>query len=424
MAFEQELDVYLRARFTLMVLVTTEEERALQTIKSVCEKSKRPCLTWDLADGFQSLAGSAAAPSAKDPVSALEQIDKADGEALYALKDFHDCWLNAQFKRKLRSVAQRLKFTKKSILVTTPSSKIPEELKDEIVVIEFAPPNTAELEAVLNRLTQTPGVKVNLTKLGREKLVQAALGLTALQAQRVFAKAIVADGVLDDRDIDLVTQEKKEIIRESEALEFYSVTETPDDVGGLGVLKNWLRLRERAFTQEARDYGLPSPKGIALIGIPGCMRGDTRVLLADGRMPTIEFLARQCTETLEPGIYPVVLDVVGADGQPKRATELHIYADQPTVIVRLAAGHEIEVTREHPLLTKRGWVQAIDLHEGDKVALHLGHPTERWQPKLTEFSTFLRGLFEGDGTIRVEERIKSASLKTASVGLARDVQLL
>src|SRR4029079_5481943 len=118
-----------------------------------------------------------------------------------------------------------------------------------------------------------------LTKLGREKLVQAALGLTGSQAQRVFAKAIVSDGVLDDRDIDLVTQEKKEIIRESEALEFYAVTETPDDVGGLGVLKNWLRLRERAFTQEARDYGLPSPKGIALIGIPGTGKSLTAKMI-------------------------------------------------------------------------------------------------------------------------------------------------
>ena len=152
MAFEQELDVYLRARFTLIVLVTTEEERALQTVKLVCEKLKRPCLTWDVADGFQSLAGGGATPSAKDPVSALEQVDKSDGEALYVLKDFHDCWSNAQFKRKLRSVAQRLKFTKKSILVTTPSAKIPEELKDEAVVVEFAPPNAAQLEAVLNRL--------------------------------------------------------------------------------------------------------------------------------------------------------------------------------------------------------------------------------------------------------------------------------
>src|SRR5262245_1979626 len=279
MAFDQELDVYLRARFTLIVLVTAEEERALQTVKSVCEKLKRPCLTWDVADGFQSLAGGGVAPSAKDPISALEQIDKADGETLFALKDFHDCWGNPQFKRKLRSVAQRLKFTKKSILVTTPISKLPEELKDEAVVVDFAPPTDAELEAVLNQLTQTPGVKVNLTKLGREKLVQAALGLTASQSQRVFAKAIVSDGVLDDRDIDLVTQEKKEIIRESEALEFYAVTETPDDVGGLGVLKNWLRLRERAFTQEARDYGLPSPKGIALIGIPGTGKSLTAKMI-------------------------------------------------------------------------------------------------------------------------------------------------
>src|SRR6185369_16671007 len=104
-------------------------------------------------------------------------------------------------------------------------------------------------------------------------------GLSAAQAQRVFAKAIVSDGVLDDRDIDLVTEQKKEIIRESEALEFYPVSETPDDVGGLEVLKNWLRLRERAFTQEARDYGLPAPKGIALIGIPGTGKSLTAKMI-------------------------------------------------------------------------------------------------------------------------------------------------
>jgi SpoVK/Ycf46/Vps4 family AAA+-type ATPase len=157
-------------------------------------------------------------------------------------------------------------------------------------VVEFPPPATPELEAVLNQLTQTPGVKVNLTRLGREKLVQAALGLTAAQAQRVFAKAIVRDGVLDDRDIDLVTEEKKQIIRESEALEFYATHETPDDVGGLGVLKEWLRLRERAFTQEARDYGLPAPKGIALIGIPGTGKSLTAKMIGGlWRLPLLRF---------------------------------------------------------------------------------------------------------------------------------------
>ncbi len=289
MPFEQELDIYLRSRFTLIVLVTPEEERALSVLKTVCVSTQRPCLTWDLADGFQYLTdGRGSLPSARDPLTALDQIDKAEGDSLFVLKDFHDCWSNAQYKRKLRSVAQRLKFTKKSILVTAPSSKIPPELKDEAVVVEFPLPKEPELEAVLNQLTQTPGVKVNLTKLGREKLVQAALGLTASQAQRVFAKAIVSDGVLDDRDIDLVTEEKKQIIRESQALEFYAPHETLADVGGLGVLKEWLRMRERAFTQQARDYGLPAPKGIALIGIPGTGKSLTAKMIgALWRLPLL-----------------------------------------------------------------------------------------------------------------------------------------
>ena len=278
--FERELDLYLRARFTLVVLVTPEEERALQIIKAACEKAQRPCLTWDLGDGFHALTGNENNLAvARDPLSALEQMDKATNNALFVLKDFHDCWNNVQVKRKLRNLAQRFKYSRKSILITSPTAKIPDELKDEAVVLDFELPNAPELDEVLNRLTQTPGVKVNLTRLGREKLVQAALGLTVSQAQRVFSKAVVSDGVLDDRDIEVVTEEKKQIIRESEALEFFGVKETADDVGGLGVLKDWLRLRERAFSQEARDYGLPAPKGIILVGIPGTGKSLTAKMI-------------------------------------------------------------------------------------------------------------------------------------------------
>jgi ATP-dependent 26S proteasome regulatory subunit len=279
MNFEDQLDIYLRARFTLIILVTTEEERALATLKSVCERTQRRALGWDAADGFQFVtAPSGSLPTARDPLTALEQIDKAE-DGLFILKDFHEAWGNAQIKRKLRSLCQKLKYTRKSILITAWSARLPEELKDEAVIVNFPLPNSAELEDVLVNLTHTPGVKVSLTPLGHEKLVQAALGLTASQAQRVFARAVVREGSLDDRAIDLVTEEKKQIIRESEALEFYAVTETPDDVGGLGVLKEWLRLRERAFTQEARNYGLPAPKGIALIGIPGTGKSLTAKMI-------------------------------------------------------------------------------------------------------------------------------------------------
>ena len=280
MKFEESLDIYLRARFTLIVVVTPEEERVLELVWNVCEKSNRSLLSWDLAEHFQAIMGSKSAPTgARDPISALEQIDKLPENTVVMLKDFHDCWNNAQIKRKLRNLSQRLRFSTKSLIVTTPSAKIPDELKDEAVVIDFPLPNAQELEPVLQQLTDTPGVKVKLTELGREKLIQASLGLSTSQARRVFAKAIVRDGVLDDRDIASVTEEKKQIIRENQALEFYAVTETPDDVGGLGMLKQWLRLRERAFGKEAAQYGLPAPKGISLIGIPGTGKSLTAKMI-------------------------------------------------------------------------------------------------------------------------------------------------
>jgi ATP-dependent 26S proteasome regulatory subunit len=279
--FEQQLDVYFRARFTLIVLVTVEEERALQAIKSVCQRNNRACLTWDLAEGFQPLSMEAGLtlPAARDPLTALEKVDQAEGNGLVVLKDFHECWGNPQVRRKLRSVAQRLKFTKKSLLVATPTGKLPEDLKDEAVVIDHPPPTAAELKGMLDQLTKAPGVKVLLTDSGQAKLLQAAAGLTAAQAQRLFAESIVSHGELDERAIAHVTRGLKQLVRESQALEFYDVTETVENVGGLGALKEWLRLREQAFTPEAHRYGLPAPKGLALIGIPGTGKSLTAKMI-------------------------------------------------------------------------------------------------------------------------------------------------
>ena len=93
MHFAQEIDIYFRARFTLIGIVSFEEERILQQLKDVCEKSKRILYTWDHADFFQPLSGAGnAALAAKDPVSVLEAIDKMDGEAVIVLRDFHQCW--------------------------------------------------------------------------------------------------------------------------------------------------------------------------------------------------------------------------------------------------------------------------------------------------------------------------------------------
>jgi SpoVK/Ycf46/Vps4 family AAA+-type ATPase len=282
--FARKLNVSLRARVTLIVVMTPEEERVVAQVKEVCEKWEPPrqCIVWDSVDGFSVVCGNTNfLTQSRDPLAALDDMIKTDENAVILLKDFHEFWNNPQVKRKIRNYSQKFKYNRRTMVIVTPVQKVPEEIRDEAVLIHFPPPGTPELSKELDCLLATSGITSSLSEAGREKLIQAALGMTLNQARRSFSRAIVTHGTLDDADIDAIIADKKDVLSQSDALEFYSLTENPDNVGGLAQLKDWLRLRERAFTQEARDYGLPAPKGIALIGIPGTGKSLTAKMIAD-----------------------------------------------------------------------------------------------------------------------------------------------
>ncbi|HDZ90677.1 MAG: AAA family ATPase [Deltaproteobacteria bacterium] len=270
--FQEELILYFRARFTVLYIVTPEEERVMKEITGACREAGKTAYSWDIADGLMPLTESTGRVDrpARDPISALELISRINEPAVFVLKDFHSLWeKNPQVIRKVKNLAQALKQTKKSIIITSCQGKVPEEILDMVYVIDFTPPDFNGIREILDIFEHIPNIRVNLTHSGREKLIRSALGMTANQVQRVFAKAVVQKGVLDEEAIDLVTREKKAIIRESGALEFFSATETIDQVGGLDVLKAWLHSREGCFSEDALQYGLTPPKGLLLIGIPG-----------------------------------------------------------------------------------------------------------------------------------------------------------
>ena len=106
----------------------------------------------------------------------------------------------------------------------------------------------------------------------KQKVIDAAMGLTASEAENVFAKSLVEKG---DFDLKIILSEKEQIIRKSGVLEYYHANENMKEVGGLEELKKWLEKRGKAFTSQARDFGLPEPRGILLLGIPGCGKSLT-----------------------------------------------------------------------------------------------------------------------------------------------------
>lgn len=283
MSFKEELDLMIRSRFTLICIRSYEEERIIDNIRDLCRESNRKGLIWDHADFFQKLSDdSRFPPKVSDPFKLLEEIDRMEGDLLFVLRDFHQCWENQpRIIRKLRTLSHSLKYAKKSIIIVTPTSIIPDELKDDLVVLDFPLPDQDDLKKILDELLKVPDARSRILPEESEKMFNASLGLSSNQAHRIFSKAIVSHGILDIRDIDMIKAEKKSIIRQSNALQLYLPSDTIADVGGLDMIKKWLRMRERAFTKEAKNYGLPAPKGIALMGIPGTGKSLTAKMVAN-----------------------------------------------------------------------------------------------------------------------------------------------
>ena len=270
-----DLELALRARIPLVALVTYEEARALNTLLLPLAQAWREgrCFVWTTTTGFNLISDNTDEPislSAPDPMSALEVVAAYDEPAMFVLKDFHHYLENAAVLRRLRDLAAELPALEKQIVFLSPRFRVPEDLEKDVQVIDLPPPPLPELGALLDEQIARCGSSVDLTPEGRERLLNAALGLTAVEAGTVFAKAMVGDGTLSDDDVDLVLDEKKQIVRRAGILEFYEAAETLDDVGGLDNLKAWLDKRYAAFSEDARDYGLPEPKGILLLGVQGC----------------------------------------------------------------------------------------------------------------------------------------------------------
>ncbi|MEA5450345.1 AAA family ATPase [Leptolyngbya sp. CCNP1308] len=276
----EDLNVLVQAQYPLIYLVTFEEERAEQTIATVARHlSKDPeikapmrVFTWTMTRGMVEVGSQGAGTQHNNTVSpeaAVEWVIRQREPGIFIFKDLHPFKDSPAVTRCLRDSIVALKGTRKTIVLMSPVQEIPIELEKEVVLLDFPLPDMAELDEVLStEMNRARGNSISTEE--REKLLKAALGLTRDEAEKVYRKARVMAKRLTAEEVDIVLSEKKQLIRRNGILEFMDVDETLDSVGGLEELKHWLQQRSDAFTERAREYGLPQPKGMLILGVPGC----------------------------------------------------------------------------------------------------------------------------------------------------------
>lgn len=276
----QELETYARAKYPLIYLLTHEEERAKDMLARVAQRMDLPLCFWSCTKGFVGQLESARLAPETDllkPMDALEFIQRSSTNGFYVLLDFH-AWLDeAKIVRKLRDTIDVACGCAKSLFILSPRKVIPPECEKQFVLVEMPTPDVAEIHKILDQsLKALKGrVQIRLNDQERAQLADAFRGLPSLEIENVLSRMIVRDGSLNTDDLRDVVHQKGRMIAASGLLQFYPPREGLDAVGGLEKLKAWLQRKRLTFTQQARDYGLDAPKGVLLVGVPGCGKSLT-----------------------------------------------------------------------------------------------------------------------------------------------------
>jgi SpoVK/Ycf46/Vps4 family AAA+-type ATPase len=269
---QEELNILIQAQYPLIYLVTAEEDRAEKEVAKISQMKQLPrkLYVWTLTHGMVEHGQARTTQhNTISPEAAIEWTTRHKEPAIFIFKDLHPFKDSAAVTRWLRDAIASFQGTQKTIILMSPVQQVPIELEKEVVVIDFALPDLAALDRVLTQ--QLDQARQNrLSNEGREKLLKASLGLTKDEAEKVYRKAYVKRGKITEAEVDVILSEKKQLIRRNGILEFIEEDETIDSVGGLDELKGWLVQRSGAFTERARAYGLPQPKGMLILGVPGC----------------------------------------------------------------------------------------------------------------------------------------------------------
>jgi ATP-dependent 26S proteasome regulatory subunit len=273
----------IQCHFPVLFLNTHEEDRWESELADLALDMERGLVIWTATDGAAPPLDSQTGDH-HNPGDFLHQITAYPRDHVFLLKDFHPFLKDPFVVRRLRDVIPKLNEQNKTILLMGPDSTVPIELQRDAVSIELPLPGLEDLreelrELLIQRQHQVEA-SVRLTDQQEEKLLKAVAGLTTKQVRQALSRALLGRTNVDNEVYAALIAEKKYMVQGSDMLEFQELAEGAKDIGGLDALKAWVATRAEAFSEKARQKGIPAPKGVLLLGVQGCGKSLTSRAIA------------------------------------------------------------------------------------------------------------------------------------------------
>lgn len=271
-----DLDLLLRSRYSIVVLETAEEDRAESLLMHLADRLDLPLFGWSATKGLRRSDQPVPIYDTTDAGKALAHVESARFPALYHFKGLGPYLTDAILRQRLRDASAPYTKLAGAVILTGTDIEIGEDLRPHVATVRLPRPDVDEfrdlLMHILRDFNRDGSVEVDQTDEEMNRLLQNLRGLTLLEAEKILTKAIVEDGRLSVDDIQIVVDAKREIVEREGLLEYYPTEESMDSVADLANLKGWLRKREAIISTPARaaEFGLEFPKGILLLGVPGC----------------------------------------------------------------------------------------------------------------------------------------------------------
>lgn len=291
---------YLKARYPILAIESFEEERAIVEIQKMAQEIHHELYVWNSTDGVKQ-NGKEAGTKTNDLKAAIDFCESKAREqgnkSIFVFCDAHSYLSgtpnNAVYRRRLKDFAINIRNRYQSnCILVSPAFELSNDLQKEVTFVEFPLPSRDDIKNQItdfvNRYRNVQGVTVDVNDDLIERFVNASIGLTNVEIENCFSKALVSDRRLDEGDLKDLLNEKKQIVKKSGILEFIDTNLNLSDVGGLTTLKKWLELRSHCFDETAKAFGVKAPKGVLLTGVPGCGKSLTaKCVAAAWNMPLL-----------------------------------------------------------------------------------------------------------------------------------------